>query len=139
MMKISQQWNQEDSDYIRKKLIEYNMSQISDEVKTPLENVSFVLRNEQEEILGGVTGTMFWHHLHIDFLWISGEFRKDGYGRQLIEKMEEYAKGKGCYLITLDTLSFQAPDFYKKLGYKEFGKLEDFPKGGSQYFLEKRL
>jgi ribosomal protein S18 acetylase RimI-like enzyme len=138
-MKISQQWNQEDSDYIRKKLIEYNMTQISDEVKTPLENVSFVLRNDREEIVGGVTGTMFWYHLHIDFLWVSEECRKGGYGSQLIEKMEGYAKEKECYLITLDTFHFQAPDFYKKLGFKEFGRLKDFPKGGSQYFLEKRL
>jgi GNAT superfamily N-acetyltransferase len=138
-MEIKKQWIQEDSDYIRKKVIEYNMSQIDDETKTPLEKVSFVMRNEKGEIVGGVTGEMFWHHLHVEFLWVSEEYRKGGYGAKLIQQVEEYAREKGCHLVKLDTFSFQAPHFYKKLGYKEFGVLKDFPKGQSQHFMEKRL
>lgn len=46
---------------------------------------------------------------------------------------------KGCRLILLDSFSFQAPDFYKKHGYREYGVVEDHPKGHSQHFLEKRL
>ncbi|OIU70364.1 GNAT family N-acetyltransferase [Rossellomorea aquimaris] len=138
-MKITQKWIQEDSDYIRKKLIEYNMKSINEDVKTPLEKVSFAVRDEKDEIAGGVTGETFWHHLHIDFLWVAEEHRKEGLGMQLIEKIEEYARGLGCCLSVLDTFSFQAPGFYKKLGYKEFGVLEDFPKGGRQHFMEKRL
>ncbi len=138
-MKISKQWVQEDSDYIRKKLVEYNMTQVEEESKTPLEKVSFVMRNEKDEIVGGVIGETFWYHLHVDFLWVSDEYRKGGYGTQLLQKIEEFAKEKGCYVILLDTFSFQAPHFYKKLGYKEFGVLEDFPKGHRQHFMEKRL
>jgi GNAT superfamily N-acetyltransferase len=138
-MKMTQQWVQEDSDYIRKKLIEYNMSSIDEEVKTPLEKVSFVIRDDHDEIVGGVVGETFWHHLHIDFLWVAEDYRKEGYGVKLIERIEDYAKAKGCYLAVLDTFSFQAPDFYKKLGYREFGVLEGFPKGSHQHFMEKRL
>jgi hypothetical protein len=39
----------------------------------------------------------------------------------------------------LDTFSFQAPDFYKKLGYEVFGELQDFPHGHQRYFMKKRL
>ncbi|MEL3971537.1 GNAT family N-acetyltransferase [Rossellomorea oryzaecorticis] len=138
-MKMTQQWVQEDSDYIRKKLIEYNMSSIDEKVKTPLEKVSFVIRDDHDEIVGGVVGETFWHHLHIDYLWVAEEYRKEGYGVKLIERLEDYARGKGCYLAVLDTFSFQAPDFYKKLGYREFGVLEGFPKGSRQHFMEKRL
>lgn len=35
-MKIVQQWVQEDSDYIREKVIEYNQKYLADEEKTPL-------------------------------------------------------------------------------------------------------
>jgi hypothetical protein len=36
-------------------------------------------------------------------------------------------------------MSFQAPEFYKKLGYHIFGKLENFPAEHSMIFLRKRL
>ena len=51
-MKIVQQWVQEDSDYIREKVIEYNQN-ILQMKKTPSEKVSFIVRNEKEEIVGG--------------------------------------------------------------------------------------
>ncbi|UFT98342.1 GNAT family N-acetyltransferase [Radiobacillus kanasensis] len=134
-----QRGNEEESVYIRKKLIEYNMEKLTDEVKTPLEKVSFVIKNEKSETVGGITGTMFWHHLHIDFLWVSDEVRGKGYGSELIEHIEFFAKENNCRLLLLDTFSFQAPDFYQKLGFDVVGVVEDHPKGHSQYFLQKRL
>jgi len=114
-MKIIAGSNQQDSEFIRKKVIEHNMKNLPDEVKTPVE------------------------HLHVDFLWVDERLRGQGQGKLLLEKMEQTAKEHGCRLITLDTFSFQAPDFYKRNGYEVFGKLEDHPKGFSQYFLQKRL
>lgn len=73
------------------------------------------------------------------FLWVDESVRHDGYGSQLIHKIEDIAKEKGCRLILLDSFSFQAPEFYKKHGYREYGVVEDHPKGYSQHFLEKRL
>ncbi|HGG0583364.1 MULTISPECIES: GNAT family N-acetyltransferase [Bacillus] len=119
-MKIVQQWVQEDSDYIREKVIEYNQKYLADEEKTPSEKVSFIVRNE-------------------NFLWVSEEYRHEGYGSKLIKLIEEFAIEKGCRLINLDTFSFQAPDFYKKHGYKVIGVSEDHPKGHNHYYLEKRL
>lgn len=138
-MKIIKQWKQEDSDYIRKKVIEHNQKCLSDEEKAPSENISFVVKNEKEEIVGGVTAKIFWHHLHVDYLWVSEEYRQGGYGSKLMKHIEEFAIEKECRLINLDTFSFQAPDFYKKLGYKVIGVSEDHPKGHNQYYLEKRL
>lgn len=36
-MQITQQWNQEDSDYIRQKIIEYNVSSLPEDVIQPVE------------------------------------------------------------------------------------------------------
>lgn len=58
-MKIVKQWVQEDSDYIREKVIEYNQKHISDEEKKSSEKISFIVKNENEEIVGGITGTTF--------------------------------------------------------------------------------
>jgi hypothetical protein len=41
--------------------------------------------------------------------------------------------------VWLDSFSFQAPGFYKKLGYSVFGTLPDFPKGETRYFFSKRF
>jgi ribosomal protein S18 acetylase RimI-like enzyme len=138
-IKIVQQWNQQDSDYIKKKVIEHNVSQLSDEVKTPLENVSFVLKNEKDELIGGITATVFWHHMQIDFLWVSEAHRHDGYGNKLLSNIEKLAIDKGCRFMMLDTFSFQAPEFYKKHGFEVIGTIEDHPKGHNQYFMKKTL
>ncbi|MBM7551252.1 hypothetical protein [Thalassobacillus pellis] len=36
-MNIVEQWKQEDSDFIRKKVIEHNMKELTEELKTPNE------------------------------------------------------------------------------------------------------
>lgn len=139
-MKIYQQWNQEDSDYIRKKVIEHNLSKLPDDVKHPVKNISFILRDEEDEILGGITGTIFWYHLHIDFLWVDESLRGKGYGSQLLEYIEDIAQKNKCNLIQLDTFSFQAPHFYQKYGYEIIGLIEEHPtKDHKQYYLSKRL
>lgn len=138
-MKIIKQSSQRDRDYIREKVVEHNMSQLPEEFETPKEEIGFMLKDDKEEILGGVTGTMYWQHLHIDFLWVNKNLRHTGYGRQLLNEIEQVAIEKDCRLMFLDTFSFQAPDFYMKNGDKVFGVIEDHPKGFNQYFLQKRL
>ncbi|MFB7139199.1 GNAT family N-acetyltransferase [Gottfriedia sp. NPDC056225] len=138
-MKIVKQWVQEDSDFIRKKVIEYNSNNLPDEKNVLSENISFVIRNDQEDIVGGITGRIYWHHLSIEFLWVSEDYRHEGFGSKLIKQMEEFAIEKDCRLIKVDTFSFQAPEFYKNHGFKVFGVIEDHPNGHNQYYFEKRL
>ncbi len=139
-MHIIQQWDQEDSDYIRKKVIEHNLAKLPDEVKHPMQNISFMLRNENGEILGGITGIIFWYHLHIDFLWVDESLRGKGYGKELLDHIEKTARENKCRLIQLDTFSIQAPGFYQKYGYRVIGTIEEHPNEDfQQYYLEKRL
>ena len=43
------------------------------------------------------------------------------------------------YVFHLDTMSWQAPDFYKKHGYSVIGILPDIPSGNQKYLLMKAL
>lgn len=43
----------------------------------------------------------------------------------------------GCRLLYLDTFSFQAPEFYYRLGYETACRLDGFPDGGSKFILRK--
>ena len=67
-MKITNHWNEVDSDYIRKKLIEYNLTKIPEKLKHAVKKVSSILRNDEGDIVGGITGNINWYSLHIDFL-----------------------------------------------------------------------
>ncbi|MFZ3578365.1 GNAT family N-acetyltransferase [Virgibacillus sp. DJP39] len=138
-MRISEQFNQKDSEYIKKKVIEHNMEKIPNQVKTANKNIGFFLKDDSGEIVGGITANMFWHHIHIEFLWVDKRFRGEGYGGMLVDKLEGFAREKAVRLIYLDSFSFQAPEFYQKKGYEVFGKIEDHPKGFDLYFLQKRF
>ena len=115
----------------------FTRSQIDLQEKTQL---TFFLRDEEGKILGGVHGnysSFGW--LYISSLWVAEEMRGKGYGNQLMNCIEQCAIENGCVNAYVDTLSFQAPEFYKKLGYVIFGELEDFPIGHSRCFLRKKL
>ena len=92
------------------------------------------------EFVGGITG--YWGSfgwLYIDQLWVSSNMRRRGLGTRLLELIENEAIQLGCVNAYLNTMSFEAPDFYRKCGYVVFGELEDFPEGHSKLFMRKRL
>ena len=72
-------------------------------------------------------------------LWVKDELRGQGYGHQLLAKLEAEAMQRGAKHAYLDTYSFQVPDFYKDHGYEVFGELADFPPGHQRYFFRKKL
>ena len=100
--------------------------------------LSLSLRDGAGGILGGVSGVTQWNWLFIKLLWVSEELRGQGFGRALMSSAEQEALARGCTNIYLDTFSFQARDFYERLGYEVFGQLTDFPPGHTRYFLQKR-
>jgi hypothetical protein len=53
--------------------------------------------------------------------------------------VEGEARERGLRGAYLDTFSFQAPKFYAKLGYREFGRISDFPLGFDRIWLMKRF
>ncbi|WKA58818.1 GNAT family N-acetyltransferase [Planococcus shenhongbingii] len=138
-MNIVKQEVPEDRDFIRNKVIEHNVASLPGEKKSPKEQVSFIARNDEGEIIGGITGTAYWEHMHIDFLWVDPEARGRRIAEELMQQLEHYSRSQACYLMVVETFSFQAPGFYKKQGFCEFGVLENHPKGHSKHYFEKRL
>jgi ribosomal protein S18 acetylase RimI-like enzyme len=138
-MNIAKQEIEEDREFIRSKVIEHNAASLPEEKQSPKEQISFIARNEENEIIGGLTGTAYWGHMHIDFLWVDPKARGQRIGEQLMQQMEQYSRRQQYSLLAVETFSFQAPGFYKKQGFREFGVLEDHPKGHSKHFFEKRL
>lgn len=96
-------------------------------------------RDDKGVLQAGLKGLMGWNWLFVAMLWVSEEHRGKGYGSTLLSQAEEKAKAYGCTSVFLDTHSFQAPVFYQKHGYKEFGRLENFPPGHSRIYFSKIL
>jgi GNAT superfamily N-acetyltransferase len=86
-----------------------------------------------------LTAKTYWEYLEIRFLWVDEGHRTNGLASKLMAKAEREAASRGCKHTYLDTLGFQAPDFYKKLGYEEFGRLSGFSGQHDRHFLRKTL
>ena len=88
---------------------------------------------------GGFAGHVVFGWLFVELLWIETRLRGTGQGRALMERGEAEARQLGATRSYLNSFSFQAPDFYRKLGYREYGRLDDFPAGSQRVFLMKVL
>ena len=125
----------EQVDLLRAALRAYNQSAAGQSVHTSL---LLTATTAQGEFVGGVYGKIAWQWLYVDLLWVHPNFRGNGLGRKLLTEIELAANKQQIFRYHLATASFQAPDFYQKLGYEICGKIEDLPPGHTNYFLQKR-
>ncbi len=122
--------------YLEENLRQYNIRHSEEDNHQPF---AIFLKNDEGRIVGGLSGGTYWGWLHIDLLWLEEESRGHNYGKALIESAEAEARRRGCKHAQVDTHDFQAPGFYKKLGYTVWGVLEDLPPGHQRFYLKKDL
>jgi ribosomal protein S18 acetylase RimI-like enzyme len=91
------------------------------------------------EVLGGANGDTHYGWLYIGSLWVAESLRGQGWGRRLMAHLESEAVANGCQGAWVDTYGFQAPGFYERIGYVEFGRLDEFPPGSARHFFQKSL
>ncbi|MNN10306.1 Acetyltransferase (GNAT) family protein [compost metagenome] len=140
-MKISESWIDKENSNVRKKIIDYNLSKVSPDIlKDDIGTVEITIQNDNDEVVAGITASIYWKQMHVDYLWVQESLRGQNKGSELFAKAESIARQHHCRYIQLETFSFQAPEFYKKQGFTVFGMLEDSPcDGATQYFLKKVL
>ncbi|WP_027925147.1 GNAT family N-acetyltransferase [Pseudomonas sp. URMO17WK12:I12] len=114
----------------------YNTAQAGPGNPQPL---ALLVRDDNGEILGGLYGRFFYQWLFIELLSVPEQARGQGLGSKLMQMAEDLAQEKECVGIWLDTFDFQAPEFYKRLGYSELGQIADYPPGHKRHFFQKRL
>lgn len=96
-------------------------------------------RDAAENILGGLSADTYWGYLHISHLWVHEQHRRRGIASCLIRAAETEAQIRGCRNALVDTFSFQAPGFYLRMGYEEFGRLPGFSGNHMRHFMHKSL
>lgn len=101
------------------------------------EALNWVITDESGTCIAVLTASLLWDWLYIDELWVAEVCRGSGYGKLLLKKAEEYARGEDNSGVWLWTQSWQAPQFYEQNGYVEFTRFENFPKGHCRIGLRK--
>ena len=100
---------------MEKGLEEYSLSHGIDVNYQPF---AFVLFDEQDKVIGVLDAFSSYSSIHVRDIWVDKAHRGNGYGRKLITELEKHFKGKGLNNINLITCAYQAPEFYKKCGFK---------------------
>lgn len=135
-IEITDEIIKQDEDIVFQGLLEYNLAKIED--KDP-KDLGIYLKDDTGKIVAGLIGDTHGNWLFIKFLWVSEELRRNNIGKNILMQAEQTAKERGCTYAFLDTFSFQAPEFYKKYGYKEVFTLENYPLTGKRYYFTKTL
>ncbi|MDA0117788.1 GNAT family N-acetyltransferase [Vibrio sp. T11.5] len=124
-------------DVIYNGLKSFNLKHFPDE---EIVSLACIAENQQGDFVGGLTGEIFTNTLFVEFLWVDEANRSAGTGSSLMARVEQEAKAYGVTDIYLDTYSFQAAEFYLKLGFKEVGRYQGFPTAGvDKIFLQKKI
>jgi GNAT superfamily N-acetyltransferase len=128
--------NTSDLEYLEDQINRYNVAVTGIVDWYPL---AIFVRDERRHVVAGINGGMWGGYLEIRNLWVHEDLRGQGYGKRLLMAAEQQAYARGCTQVLLDTHDFQAPGFYKKLGYTVFGTFEGIGGRYNRYYLSKKL
>jgi mutator protein MutT len=102
------------------------------------EPVSFEIFHDQE-FVGACVVQLFWGQLHIKYLYVEKAYRGQGLGRKLLERACAFGRERGCRFAFVETMNFQAPAFYQKLGFHSEFSRAGFAKNTIFHYLKKNL
>jgi GNAT superfamily N-acetyltransferase len=133
---IETQPTPQDMTFLEEQIHSYNIAQTG----VPFGGMlACFIRDEQGDVVAGVSGWTWGDCCEIRLLWVHADWRGQGYGSQLLQAAEQEARRRGCRQVVLDTHSFQAPDFYQRHGYEVVGVVDGYPYQHQKFYLKKRL
>ena len=91
------------------------------------------------ETLGGMLGRTSLGLLFLDLVYLPTALRGQDLGSRMLALVEQEAARRGCRSAALVTISFQAPRFYERHGWHEFGRVPCDPPGTFRVFMTKTL
>lgn len=101
--------------------------------------VGIFARRADGTLAGGISAVAIGPDFYVHLLWVDEGQRGTGLGRALMLAAEQAAHQRGARTVFLNTVTFQAPGFYAKLGYREEGRLVDFVQGNDRHYFRKEV
>jgi GNAT superfamily N-acetyltransferase len=99
----------------------------------------FVKDAASKRVVGGLTGRSSLGLLFVDLFYLPPALRRSGIGSDVLRQAEDEGRRRGCRTAVVYTISFQAPGFYERHGWRVFGEVPCDPPGTSRVFLTKDL
>ncbi|SDG10961.1 GNAT family N-acetyltransferase [Paraburkholderia phenazinium] len=118
-------------------LTEFNLQQTGCDDNRPL--AVLVKDPDTHRVIGGLTGRTSLGLMFVDLFYLPPQLRGSGIGSEILHAAEAEGRKRGCRAAVLYTISFQAPDFYRKHGWQSFGEVACDPPGTSRVFMTKAL
>jgi ribosomal protein S18 acetylase RimI-like enzyme len=101
--------------------------------------MAYSVRDSDGNIIAALTGHTWGGTCEISQLWVDEPHRHQRLGSRLMEEAERIARERGCSQIFLTTHSFQAPDYYVKLGFELCGAIDNYPAEHKFFTMRKLL
>jgi ribosomal protein S18 acetylase RimI-like enzyme len=121
---------------LRQQLVAFNLATTG---YADYRSLGCFLRDADGALQAGIDGFTWGDYAMVEWLWVATTLRRNGLGSRLMHALESEARARGCAVIRVNTHTFQAPGFYRKLGYEEVGYAENTPVGHGEHFFAKRL
>lgn len=135
-VKIIDPSSEEERDFLFECLMAFHLPFLG---KNQERKVVLGVDDEAERRIAGLAATISYDTMYIERLWVDESVRSSGIGHKLMQQAERIAKHSGCRMIHLFTYDFQAPGFYERLGFEQWGVLEGFPNGHCQLHYRKLM
>ena len=128
--------NKNEIEFVNNALEKFNNMHVGPDNHLLLNIVEY---DENQNVMAGILGGTYWGWLHIDILWVDENFRSKKIGSRLLIAAENEAKKRGCHSVHVDTMSWQAPEFYRKHGYELISELDNIPNGYKKFHFVKEF
>lgn len=89
-------------------------------------SLHIVTRNGADELVGGLFATTSMSWLKVEIMAVHEDHRLVGIGALMLNAAETEARRRGCKYCFLDTMDYQAPEFYRRCGYHVVGSIADW-------------
>jgi ribosomal protein S18 acetylase RimI-like enzyme len=101
--------------------------------------LALFLKDNDGATVGGMYGWTWGATCYVRYLYVPAHLRNQGHGSGLMRAVEVEARARGCGQIVLETHEFQAPDFYRRLGFEITECVEGYPRDHQYLTMMKRL
>ena len=107
-------------------------------IRVDYNDFCFVAKDD-DKVIGILVGHSYYNEVHVTDLIVIEEYRSKGVGTELIKRVEQEFTGRNFENINLTTFAFQAPEFYKKMGFEVEYVRKSSDEKLTKYFLIKHI